>query len=187
MSHKGIGCRYETVFALFMGTFAVAVVVLLSADMIKNSGNVAVAVFSVDARGDTVLPGASDVGGRMHGELRINLNMKRIRWDMWYSTLGDIRSLRIDGPIGTTTAFTGPTVIALCGGDAVKTCNVVSPGRVKGELTEDSNGYLSPRPAIEEIALRPGFYYLTVTTTTFPDGALRMQLGYTSGPGAWYE
>ena len=176
---------WEKAFAWFIGFVFVVVAVFMGISLGVTSGNNAIAVHSIQATGSDCYPVAGDSDGIAIGQLVTNLNAKTFEWDFVYDNLNLIVWLRVSGPVGGTTTRTGPVVIWLCGGEATATCKLDIAHRVTGKLTEDSNGYLSPRSAVEQIAQQPGFYYLEFATTDNPTCALRAQLGHTSGPGKW--
>lgn len=177
---------WEKAFALFIGLIFVVVAVFLGVGLALGSGNTAVAVNTIDARGLKCSPDMGDPDGFAIGELKGNLNTKSFEWDMVYDRLDTIVWMRISGPVGGTTTTTGPVVIWLCGGEASQTCDLSVSRRITGKVTQDSHGMVSPRTAVTQVASRPGFYYLEIGTTAFPECALRQQLGYSSGPGQWY-
>lgn len=174
-------------YAIIIFAVFVVVAVFLGIRLGVGGGNVAVAVFSIDARGNAVVPGPGDSNGFVMGKLRVDRNQKLFRWKFIYDRLdGNIIWMRISGPIGTSTTETGPVVFWLCGGDASQTCDLGTANRIAGEITEDSHAHISPRGAITQIASDgAAFYYLEVGTTAFPNGAVRQQLCCTTGPGAW--
>ena len=177
---------WEKAFAVFIGLVFVVVAVFLGVGLATSGGNTAIAVHSIDALGGNCAPTAGDPDGFAVGELKGNLNTKSFDWDLIYDKLDTIIWMRISGPVGGTTTRTGPVVIWLCGGEATQTCDLSVSHRVSGKVTQDSHGMLSPRYAVTQVASRPGFYYLEIGTTGYPDCALRQQLGHTSGPGEWY-
>ena len=176
---------WEKAFALFIGFVFLVVAVFMGISLALTSNNNAVSAHTITAKGDQCYPMPGDPDGIAIGELIANLNTKTIEWDLVHDSLSQITWLRISGPVGGTTTRTGPVLIWLCGGEASDTCKLDIAHRVSGKLTQDSNGYLSPRSAVEELAERPGFYYLEIATTEHPNCAIRAQLGLTSGPGRW--
>lgn len=177
---------WEKAFALYIGVVFLVTAVFLGIGVVNGSGNNAIASHTINARGDTCAPLAGDVDGFATGELRGNLNTKSFEWDFVYDKLDLIIWMRISGPVGGSTTQTGPVLMWLCGGEATETCDLSVVHRLSGKVTEDSNGYMSPRGPVTELAMRPGFYYLEIGTAAYPQCAVRMQLGYTSGPGTWY-
>ena len=176
---------WEKGFGVFTAIVFVFVAVFLAIDLGYGNGNVAVAVFAVNARGKEVSPGPGDPDGFAIGNLIAHRNMKEIKWNLVYDKIDTITWMRISGPVGGTSSSTGPVLLWLCGGQATQTCDLTIPHRITGTVTEDTAGGLSPRTPIEKMADHPGFYYLEIATNSFPSGALRMQLGATSGPGQW--
>lgn len=172
----------EKAFATFMGLVFVYVAVFLSIDLGYGSGNVAIAVFPIDARGTV----GGDPDGFAIGELSMHRNTKEVAWNLVYDKIDTILWIRISGPVGGTSSSTGPVLLWLCGGQSTATCDLTVAHRTTGSVSEDTiGGGLSPRAAIEKMGDGPAFYYLEIATTTYPSGALRMQLGATSGPGRW--
>ena len=123
---------WEKSFGLFIALIFVVVAVFLGIGLGVNSTNNAIAIHTIDARGDKCAPMVGDGDGFAIGELRGNLNTKEFEWDFVYDRLDGIISMRLSGPVGGTTTQTGPVVIWLCGGDATATCNLDIPHRVTG-------------------------------------------------------
>lgn len=176
---------WEKAFALFIGGVFLIVAIFLGIGLGVGTGNRALAVHTVMAEGRQCAPGLGDVDGFAIGELKGDLNAKTVEWDLVYDRMDQIIWARISGPVGGTSTRTGPVVLWLCGGDAEATCDLSVAHRLSGKATSASHGLIGTRSAITAIASRPGFYYLEIATTAYPQCAIRAQLGLTSAPGQW--
>ena len=106
----------------------------------------------------------NDLTGFMRGHLKMNQNLKSIKWAFIYDKLNMVISMYVMGPIGQTSTETGPVAVTLCGPPSTLACDLSVPRKINGEIHSKMPDRDTLRGAITEIRKAPAFYKFCVIT-----------------------